>query len=270
MPFANYDAYISGLKQQQFGDFQTNANTGSATRLGMLSRNFVPAPATPTTSVALDKNSDRAINSYLPNGGDGQLSILGARFNGSVSSGAMIMAVDMLNISGGLSGNNSTTQSINLPTAALTRYTTGVGVHAGIIVHTAIGTTATTVTVSYTNETGTSGRTSTAVVLGGAGFREAGVVVRIPLQAGDLGFRSVESVTLAALTGTGGDFGIVLYKPLAMFAVNDYENANLMDCVSTGRMVGQCNEVLDNACLSVFGIFNGLQFISGGLMLGEA
>jgi hypothetical protein len=81
--------------------------------------------------------------------------------------------------------------------------------------------------------------------------------------------RSVESINISATTGIAGDIGIVMYKPLAMFFANDVEGANIIDCVSTGRMAGQFNEVLDDACLSVFAIMPTQQAVSGAILLGE-
>jgi hypothetical protein len=123
-----------------------------------------------------------------------------------------------------LSGTVTTAQTTNLPTAALTRYTSGVGVMASLEITTAVGTTATTATVSYTNSAGVAGRTSPAVTFGGTNDRQASQVQLVPLQAGDVGVRSVESVTLAASTGTAGAFGVTLFRPLAAlpwFELND-------------------------------------------------
>lgn len=271
MPFADVDAYIAAMRANAAADFQMSASTGVATpRFANLSLLFVPAPVTPTTSVAQDVTSNRAINGAIANAGSGRLSILGGRINPGGIGGVALMLVDILNISGGLDATVATAQTTNLPTAALTRYTSGEGVHAALVVHSSVGNTATTATVSYTNQAGTSGRTSTAVVFGGTGFREIGSLIRIPLQAGDTGVQSVESVTLAATSGTAGNFGVLLYKPLAFMFANDFEGANVIDCVSSGRMVGQLNEVLDDACLSGFAVMAQAQAVTGSVILGEA
>jgi hypothetical protein len=269
--FADFDAYIAALRLNVAADFQQAAVAGfTAARLGDLSRTFVPTPAVPTTSVALDSGSDRAINGAVPNAGAGRLSILAGRINPGGASGVALMLVDILNISGGLNASLTTAQTTNLPTAALTRYTSGEGVHAALMVHATVGGTATTVTCSYTNQSGTSGQTTTATTFGGSGLTAAGTLVRLPLQAGDTGVQSVESVTLAGTTGTAGNFGVVLYKPLAFIFANDVEGANITDNVSTGRMVGQFNEVLDDACLSCFAVMAVAQTVSGAILLGEA
>ena len=271
MAFADVDAYVAAARRNRVADFQMSANAGfAAGRLGNLSRQFLPAPALPTASVALDNTSDRAINGVVPNAGGGRQSILGGRINTSGLGGVVLMLVDMLTISGGLDATVTTAQTTNLPTAALPRYTSGVGVHAALVIHSQLGGTATTATVSYTNQANTAGRTSTAMNIGATGFREVGALLRIPLEAGDTGVRSVESVTLAATTSSAGNFGVVLYRPLAMLICNDVEGAHVHDCISSARMIGQCAEVLDDACLSLFAIMPVAQGASGAILLGEA
>jgi hypothetical protein len=271
MPFADYDAYLNALRLNSAADFQMSAATAVAVaRFGTISHLFVPAPTLPTASVVEDKESPRSITGALGSVGSGRQSVLAGRVNPSGIGGVALMLVDLLNISGGLNATLTTQQTTNLPTAALTRYTSGEGVHAALVMHTSPGTTGTTVTVSYTNQSGTPGRISTAVAFGATGFRELGALIRLPLQAGDTGVRSVESVTLAATTGTAGNFGVLLYKPLALMFVNDVEGANVIDNVSSGRMVGQFAEVLPDACLTCFAVMPALQAITGSILLGEA
>lgn len=270
MPFVNYDAYLTQYRANQGADFQMSAAIAQVARMADCSRLFLPAPAIPTTSVAYNKNSDRAINTFVSDAGTGRLSILGARLNPSGASGVALIIVDILNMNGGLNATLPTPQTTNLPTAALTRYTDGEGVQVGLICHGNIGGTATTVTIEYTNSAGVGSRTSTAMLFGGSGQSSSGNLTRIPLQAGDTGVRSVQSVTLAATTGTAGNFGVVLYKPLAFAFANDVEGANVLENVSSGRVVGQFNEVLDDACLSIFAVMNTTQAVSGVVILGEA
>lgn len=270
MPLADYDAYVNALRTAQGADFVLSQSAApTATRFFDMSRFFLPTPATPTASVVYNKSSDRAINSFVSNPSTGRLSILGARLNPANVGGVALMLVDILNISGGLDGSLTTAQTTNLPTAALTRYTSGEGVHAALIILTALGGTASTVTCSYTNQAGTAGRASTAVVIGGTGFNAAGALIRMPLQVGDTGVRSVESVTLSGTTGAVGNFGVVLYRPLAMVFANDIEGANVIDAVSSGRMAGHFAEVQDDACLSVFGAVMSAQSFHGVVLLQE-
>lgn len=195
--------------------------------------------------------------------------MLGARLNTSVNGSGGLILIDLLNVSGGLNGTLTTAQTTNLPTAALTRYTSGEGVMAGIVIYTAIGSTATTVTISYTNQAGTPGRTSTATAIGATNFREAGILIPIPLQAGDTGVRSIESLTLAASTATVGNFGVCLFKPLAMISLESATGAMPLDNISTGCIIGAYPEINPNACLSIIPFTSVFSSMTGALILNE-
>jgi hypothetical protein len=268
MPLVNFSAYDNALRLTAAADFQQSFATGLAARLTDLAVTFLPAPVTPTTSIALGRSSDRAINGITPTAGTGRMAILGGRISPAGAGGVALMLVDLLNISGGLNGTLATVQTTNLPTAALTRYTSGEGVQAALVIHSVLGTTAVTVTCSYTNQAGTSGRTTTAFAID-SGSRQAGCLRAMPLQAGDTGIRSVESVTLSGTTGTAGNFGVVMFKPLAMMFANDVESANAIDCVSSGRMVGQFSDYDNDACLSCFSVMPVNQIVSGAILVGE-
>jgi hypothetical protein len=190
---------------------------------------------------------------------------------GAGGGGMAGIMIDLLNINGGLSGTVTTPQTTNLPTAALTRYTSGEGVMAGIIILNQVGNTLTTVTVSYTNQAGTSGRTSTATSFGQTTFREINIFIPIPLQAGDTGVRSIESVTLAGTTGTAGNFGVCLYKPLAMISLEDVTGQSPLDAVSSNCIIGSLCEIHPDACLTFLanGTINTLA-MGGAVILTEA
>jgi len=108
-------------------------------------------------------------------------------------------------------------------TLSLTRYTDGVGVRAVVITQEPMAAIA-LVTVSYTNQAGTSGRTVTFAVSVGAALGVAVVTQGtvggagqanpfIPLADGDTGMKSIESVSFAS--ASGGFMCIALVKPLA-------------------------------------------------------
>jgi hypothetical protein len=266
MALTDFDEYVDKLKENRVADFITS--TIRITRPNASWQSFNPTPATPTTSVALDKTSAQSMGP-IPAVSTGRLTMLGARINTSTYGAAAMMVVDLLNVSGGLNGTLTTPQTTNLPTAALTRYTSGEGVMAGIVIYTIIGTTQTTVTISYTNSAGVSGRTSTATTIGGGFYREVGLLIPIPLQAGDTGIRSIESVTLAGTTGSAGNFGVCLYKPLAMISLESATGAMPLDSVSTGCIIGSLAEIHPDACLTV-SAFTAVNFsITGALILAE-
>ena len=266
MALTDFDEYIDKLKENRIADFQTA--TIRILRPNASWQSFQPTPATPTTSVALDKNSAQSMGP-IPAISTGRLTMLGARINTSTYGAAAMMVVDLLNVNGGLNATLTTAQTTNLPTAALTRYTSGEGVMAGIVIYTIIGTTATTVTISYTNSAGVSGRTSTATTFGGGFYREIGVLLPIPLQAGDTGIRSIESVTVTATTGTAGNFGVCMFKPLAMISLESATGAMPLDSVSTGCIINSLCEIHPDACLT-FSAVTVVNFgITGALILAE-
>lgn len=266
MPITDFNEYVDRLEENRAADFWTNI--GRAIRPTAGWQNFAIPAATPTTSVALDRTSLQALNS-IPVVSTGRLTLLGARLSGQTYGAGGIIVLDLLNVNGGLNATLTTTQTTNLPTAALTRYTSGEGVMAAIVVYVILGTTATTFTISYTNQAGTSGRTSTAQTIGSAGFREIGMFLPIPLQEGDTGIRSVDSVTLAGTTGQAGNFGVCLYKPLAMISMESATGSMPLDAVSTGGIINSLCEIHANACLTISPFHAAISTVSGALILGE-
>jgi hypothetical protein len=267
MALTNYNEYLEKLGENCGSNFQMANHNVRVSRLCCGWLNFIPAPSTPTTSVTLNKDSLEAITP-IPTIGSGSLQLLGAKLRSS-GGGAGIILMDLLVHNGGLNATLTTPQTTNLPTAALTRYTNGEGVIRSIIIYAVIGSTATTFTVSYTNQAGVSGRTSTPTQIGASFFREVMVLLPIPLQAGDTGIRSIESVTLVGTTGSAGNFGVCLYKPLAMLSMESTTAESLLDMVSTGGVIGQFAEINPDACLTI-GIISSLnQQISGTIISNE-
>jgi hypothetical protein len=266
MALTDFDEYIAKLKEKRTADFQLSTSNGRSLRLNASWQVLVPAPATPTTSVALNKDSAQSMEP-IPAISSGRLTFLGARINTSSFGAGGIILVDLLNVNGGL---NSTLGTTAITTAALTRHTSGEGVMAGIVIYTTLGTTATTITISYTNSSGVGSRTSTATSFGGTGFREAGILIPIPLQAGDTGVQSIESVTVAGTTGTAGNFGVCLFKPLAMISLESATGAMPLDAVSTGCIIGSLCEIHPDACLTFSLFCASTTSMTGAIILTEA
>lgn len=125
-----------------------------------------------------------------------------ARMEASCSVAGSLILYDRLMTSDGLSGTVITAQTVGSP--ALTRSTSG-----GLWLewYTATGATAVTATISYTDQNGTAGNTTTVAV---PASMKAGQVIPVPLAAGDTAVQAVASVTLSATTGTAGSFGVTL------------------------------------------------------------
>lgn len=169
--------------------------------------------------------------------------------------GSTLYLIDRLSHQGGLDPTVTTPQTTNLPTAALTRYTDGIGVMIGLQLYgslngLSVGNTVTSVSVSYTNQAGTAGRTSPLVVFGGPTNREVGRLIPIPLQSGDIGVKSVESVTVTSTTGTGGSggFGVVLYRIIDCIPMlGAFRRVAAWDAVL--HRGGYSPRIFDDACL---------------------
>ncbi len=166
----------------------------------------------PTTSTVLTRATNGALKQALPASGNVLYLLATTLVSNAVGS---VIVYDRLVHTGGLSGTTTGAQTTNLPTSALTRRTNGEGVEAWLEIYTLIGTTATTITASYTDEAGNTGNTTPAVAWGGTGIREQDRILPLPLASGDRGVRAVASVNAVASTGTAGAFGVTLAYPVA-------------------------------------------------------
>lgn len=221
------------------------------------------AGATPSTAAALTMataGSGDRLERFNPSA---SLYVAQARLGPAVNTSGCWILCDRLSHQGGLSGTVTGVVTTNLPTAALTRYTTGEGVWAAWEIYNTVGTTGTTFTCSYTNQAGTAGRTSLAQAFGATNNREANLIVPITLAAGDTGVRSVESTTIAASTLTAGNWGITLFKPLVMIP-KLVQMGTDWDAMFGGG--GNLAEIVDDACL--FWLSTG-HISTHGLMSGQ-
>ncbi len=144
----------------------------------------------------------------------------------------------------GLSGTSAVAQSVG---GSVTRNTGGLGNEIWLEIYTLIGTTATTLTASYTNQDGVT-KTTLPIVWGGTNTREVDRVVRLPLANGDTGVQGVISVTAVATTGTAGDFGITIARPLTRGYIEAAACACFRDLLSG---VPAMLSITDDACLAL-------------------
>lgn len=163
--------------------------------------------------------------------------------------GVFVLYDRLFHISG-LSGTSTADQTVqgSTPSPALTRNTGGVGNFAFYEIYTLIGATSTTLTMTYTDQDGNTGQTST-INIGATNFREVTRAQRIPLAAGDSGIRAIEKVKLTATTGTAGDFGITIAQPLAWIPIGAAGVGGWRD-FTTG--LPGIPKIDNNACLSLF------------------
>lgn len=131
-----------------------------------------------------------------------------------------------------------------------------------------------TFTVSYTNQDGVAGRVSPAVTMsaqfvngtilhsGQAGATFANNGPFLPLQIGDSGVRSVESVTIGGV-GDVGLFALVLVKPLSTVSLRGIDAATEIDFLTD---MASIPEIEDDAYLNFLALPNGT--LSGAPIVG--
>lgn len=197
-------------------------------------------PSIPGAAAVPVNTDDGALGQTDP-GGARQKWLLGVA--GCFTQPGNFLLYDRLLHNGGLSGTVTTAQTVG---GTLTRYTGGVGNLIAVEIYTTIGTTATTITASYTNQANTSGRTTQAVTFGGTGWREDTRMIILPLQTGDTGVRSVQSVTVLATTGTAGSFGVTIIHPLATLPQTGIATGFQRDFL---RNYPTVEEIFTDACL---------------------
>lgn len=161
---------------------------------------------------------------------------------GSAGQGSLLVYDRLLHI-GGLSGTVTTPQTVG---GAITRYTGSNSWNNQVWfeIYSSIGTTTTTITMSYTDQDGNAGITSVATAFGGTTHGVQGRAQPLNLAAGDTGVRAVASVTLAATTGTAGDFGITILRPLAELPFLAIGGGGLVEYVD------MLPEIFPGACLA--------------------
>jgi len=177
------------------------------------------AGAIPTTAAIPDRTTQGALPFTAP-GGSRQKLLLATGAAASV--GGTYLLYDRLMHIGGLSGTSTAAQTVQGtgPTPALTRNTGGLGNFAFYEIYEQIGNTSVTLTMTYTDQDGNTGQTST-INIGTANNRNVTRAQRIPMAAGDDGLRAVREIQLSASTGTVGNFGITIAQPLAI-AIGPY------------------------------------------------
>jgi hypothetical protein len=165
----------------------------------------------------------------------------------SLTSGTVLLYDRLLHVSG-FNGTLTTAQTVQgaSPSPAITRNTSGVGNFAFYEIYTIIGTTGTTLTMTYTNQSDVNTRTST-INIGATNFREVSRAQFIPLASGDTALKAIDKIQLAASTTTAGNFGITMGRPLAYLPIGVAGGTGWRD-FTTG--LPGIPEIDTNACLS--------------------
>lgn len=128
----------------------------------------------------------------------------------NMGSAGQIWLYDRIWSCSGFNGTLTTAQAITGFPALTRGDLTGLGLEIWIECYTATGGTAGNITVQYTNSDGTAGRNT--ISQAHIASMPANRMYQVFLQAGDLGVRSIQSITMSASTGTAGNFGVTLMR----------------------------------------------------------
>jgi hypothetical protein len=158
-----------------------------------------------------------------------------ARFQGMCTIPGTLMLVDRLWHNSGIVVTTTTAQTINsaaFPARDLNASTNGEGVLIGLEIMTATGAGAATPSISYTNQSGTAGKTGSMIVTYAASSI-AGTFYPFSLAAGDTGVRSIQTYT-GSVSMTSGSVSLVAYKVLASLELTAGNVPNALDAITSG------------------------------------
>jgi hypothetical protein len=157
-----------------------------------------------------------------------------------------VTLIDMLWWNDTIAETTTTGQSIThpgLPARDRSASSNGDGVFAAILVSTATtnGSPVTNTTITYTDSAGNSGNSGTITSFPATAV--AGTFVPFNLAAGDVGIRTIETLTLGTSYG-GGAIHLVMYRPIAYIPLTATGIGNSMGA-------GQMRRIWDSSCLTM-------------------
>jgi hypothetical protein len=163
----------------------------------------------------------------------------------SHAQGGLLLLCDRLWSNGGINITSTGAQAITSPAWPArdnAGSTSGDGVLLGVEVSATTGSATPTLTVGYTNQAGTAGKTGTNTV-GTNASAPAGSFFPIGLAAGDRGVRSVQSLTLSA-SWVSGTIHLVAYRVVTALELVAGGIGNAVDAITGGMP-----ELFDDSCL---------------------
>lgn len=158
-----------------------------------------------------------------------------ARLTGQATIAGQLVLCDRLWHNSGFSMTSTSAQTVSStawPARSADGTSNGEGVLLGVEITTATGSGTPTITVSYTNQSNSSGKSGTNSVATAASSA-IGAFYPIGLAAGDTGVRSVQTLTLSA-TWTSGAMSLVAYRVLARLDLSNANTPNSLDAVTGG------------------------------------
>lgn len=220
MPILNFDQYLAAAKQtvalsktqtavtvaaqwHTLWDRAGNPGAGSLA-VGNTANGLVPTDATAGAPII---DAFGATNRGYLTRWQGQASVAGA-----------IRLVDRLFHVGSIALNALATTTLTARPGFASRVSVNggsaryIGTELWIEINAAVSATATTVSVTYTNQSGVTGR-ATGASASLSGFI-TGRMIKLPLQAGDSGVQAIEAVVVGGVVATSGTVNILILRPL--------------------------------------------------------
>lgn len=235
MAITTVDGWLASAKQY-YAVSKSSFTTVAALQYSLWQAAGVPAAgAAPGAAAIPTKATQGAVLFNNPTAP--ALSYLG-RVDAMSSAAGLLILYDRVAHMGGLNGTLTTAQAVNTPTPDRGNVS-GLGTEAFLEWYTTTGTTATTATVAWTDDTGTARSSAISIAASMAANR----MVQIPMVATAAGVRSVQTVTLSASTLTAGNFGVTICNRLASVPILANTPISL-DPFALGL-----SRVPDNACL---------------------
>lgn len=242
MAIESLDQLIAGLsRSQDLRIFKTPVTATAGRYASLWTLGTLPAPgSTPPagSGEAPTKNTPGAFS--FTNPAPGEKSYLGAASGAGHLAGSLIV-LDRLVHTSGLVGNSAAVQAVNTVPLPARAPAGGPGT-IWLEWYTSTGATSVNASASYTNQDGVAGRTTPLISLGAT--RRVAEMIPLPLQSGDSGVLSVQSVTLSASTGTAGNFGVTLARRIAEIPMVLGNTGFTLDALDLGMP-----EIADDACL---------------------
>jgi len=269
MAIQSVDNLITALSAGQSQRYDWNKITGAAAfaagrNYDLSSLGGLPVANTYAGTALAWKTCDEATGNGtdifgLPHGGNVSTSVkhlLNAASWSTAATGvpATLILVDMQGYWPGIDMNVATAQTLT-GTPSL-RYTNGAGCRLYLVARSTTGSTAHNISISYSNQTPTSGRSMPVTVAATASAIVPHIVHSgtsannygpfLPLASGDTGVSNVASVTLSAASGTASTAALCLVRPLAQITISV---SGLMTEKDFLNQIPSLPQVKDGACL---------------------
>jgi len=182
----------------------------------------IPGPGVAPGAAAVPTSATAGALVKFTDPGGGEAAHLYSIYGSQSVAPAQVSIWDRLVHSGGLDSTVITLNTINTP--AITRGdTTGVGVIGFLECYVQLGGTGATATIIYTNSAGVGSRTTTVAIP--TTMRLGRLLPILPLQTGDIGIKSIESVQLSASTTVAGNYGVVLARRICVIPIRNVNQA---------------------------------------------